>query len=230
MVPTATPPALITARYAATIIGLLGARNRTRFPGTIPSSRLIIDPISSYLGKVDSHKNAEVRSVLEPLGELAARRGVAIICNNHFSKGGGNAPKTLKRARKKLGVVAEKSGLKDGWTRRLPEGGQKSPKRATSETWPPSAQVGPRRGNGSAAAAQDAGDTPAPLDRHTTKGNGSLRRCHAAWPLPGVSHRSRRKERRRQTASMRDRRWIPSSRLLLGHEQRRDTLPSRPPS
>jgi putative DNA primase/helicase len=29
---------------------------------------VIIDPITSYLGKVDSHKNAELRSVLEPLG------------------------------------------------------------------------------------------------------------------------------------------------------------------
>jgi putative DNA primase/helicase len=52
---------------------------------------VIIDPISSYLGKVDSHKNADVRSVLEPLGEMAARLRVAIICNNHFSKSGGNA-------------------------------------------------------------------------------------------------------------------------------------------
>ena len=52
---------------------------------------VIIDPVSSYLGKVDSHKNAEVRTVLEPLGDLAARLRVAVICNNHFSKGGGNA-------------------------------------------------------------------------------------------------------------------------------------------
>ena len=52
---------------------------------------VIIDPVSSYLGKVDSHKNADVRSVLEPLGEMAARLRVAIICNNHFSKGGGSA-------------------------------------------------------------------------------------------------------------------------------------------
>ena len=52
---------------------------------------VIIDPVSSYLGKVDSHKNADVRSVLEPLGEMAARLRVAVICNNHFSKGGGNA-------------------------------------------------------------------------------------------------------------------------------------------
>jgi len=40
---------------------------------------IIIDPVSSYLGKVDSHKNADVRSVLEPLGEMAARMRVAII-------------------------------------------------------------------------------------------------------------------------------------------------------
>jgi putative DNA primase/helicase len=52
---------------------------------------VIIDPISSYLGKVDSHKNADVRSVLEPLGEMAGRLRVAVICNNHFSKGGGSA-------------------------------------------------------------------------------------------------------------------------------------------
>jgi putative DNA primase/helicase len=54
-------------------------------------SLIILDPVSSYLGKVDSHKNAEVRTVLEPLGDLAARLHVAVICNNHFSKGGGNA-------------------------------------------------------------------------------------------------------------------------------------------
>jgi putative DNA primase/helicase len=52
---------------------------------------IIVDPVSSYLGPVDSHKNAEVRAVLEPLGEMAARMRVAIICNSHFSKAGGNA-------------------------------------------------------------------------------------------------------------------------------------------
>src|SRR5262245_40616470 len=31
---------------------------------------VIIDPITSYLGKVDSHKNADIRSVLEPLGRM----------------------------------------------------------------------------------------------------------------------------------------------------------------
>lgn len=52
---------------------------------------VIVDPVSSYLGKVDSHKNADVRSVLEPAGRLAERRKVALVFNNHFSKGAGDA-------------------------------------------------------------------------------------------------------------------------------------------
>ena len=52
---------------------------------------IIIDPVSSYLGQVDSHRNSDVRAVLEPLGEMAARLRVAVICNNHFSKGDGSA-------------------------------------------------------------------------------------------------------------------------------------------
>jgi putative DNA primase/helicase len=52
---------------------------------------IILDPVTSYLGKVDSHKNADVRAVLDPLGEMAARMRVAVICNNHFSKSGGSA-------------------------------------------------------------------------------------------------------------------------------------------
>lgn len=52
---------------------------------------IIFDPVTSYLGKVDSHNNADVRAVLDPLGEFAARMKVCIVCNNHFSKGGGSA-------------------------------------------------------------------------------------------------------------------------------------------
>ncbi len=54
---------------------------------------VIIDPVSSYLGpKVDSHSNSDVRRVLEPVGEMAARLDVAVACNTHFSKASaGNA-------------------------------------------------------------------------------------------------------------------------------------------
>src|SRR5262249_25477875 len=52
---------------------------------------VIIDPITSYLGKVDSHKNAELRSVLEPLGKMAARQHVSVIANTHLSKATGGS-------------------------------------------------------------------------------------------------------------------------------------------
>ena len=48
---------------------------------------VIIDPISSYMGKTDSHRNTEVRGAIEPLNEMADRLGVAILSNTHFSKG-----------------------------------------------------------------------------------------------------------------------------------------------
>ena len=45
---------------------------------------VVIDPISSYLGKADSHKNSEVRGVLAPLSEMADRTRVAILSRNAF--------------------------------------------------------------------------------------------------------------------------------------------------
>ncbi|MGO9268251.1 MAG: AAA family ATPase [Candidatus Binataceae bacterium] len=50
-------------------------------------SLIIIDPVSAYLGGVDSHKNSNVRSLLAPLKTLAERYGVAIVLITHLSKG-----------------------------------------------------------------------------------------------------------------------------------------------
>lgn len=49
---------------------------------------VVIDPITAYLSGVETHVNADVRAVLAPLGELAAERGVAIVCVSHLNKAG----------------------------------------------------------------------------------------------------------------------------------------------
>jgi AAA domain len=247
---------------------------------------VIIDPISSYMGKTDTHKNAEVRGALEPLSEMADRLKVAILSITHFSKTGasnnskalhrfigsiafvgapraafaviedadnegrilflhaknnmaakcqglayrlvqtlvgdpeqtivasyvvwdnkpvtvsadealranddgvdrkaateaeeflrdklskgpipakegeahaqalGIAPRTLKRARKRLGVIAAKSGMQEGWVWRLPaEEGQETPKGAIKDFWPPSTDLAPFE------EGQDSGRGPKP--------------------------------------------------------------------
>jgi putative DNA primase/helicase len=53
---------------------------------------LVIDPVVSAVGG-DSHKNAEVRRGLQPLVDLAAEFGCAVVGITHFSKGtGGRDP------------------------------------------------------------------------------------------------------------------------------------------
>ena len=52
---------------------------------------LIIDPISAYCGKADTHRNSEVRTMLAPLTELAAESQFAVVGINHLTKGGGKA-------------------------------------------------------------------------------------------------------------------------------------------
>jgi hypothetical protein len=55
-----------------------------------PGCRLVVlDPVSAYLGETDSHRNAEVRGLLAPLGRLADEHGVAIVCVSHLNKGAG---------------------------------------------------------------------------------------------------------------------------------------------
>jgi hypothetical protein len=49
---------------------------------------VVIDPITAYLGAGDAHNNAEMRSLLAPLSDLAARTGVAVLAVNHLNKGG----------------------------------------------------------------------------------------------------------------------------------------------
>lgn len=52
---------------------------------------IIIDPVTSYLGRIDSHRSSDVRAALEPVGEFAATTGVAVLLVSHPSKAVSNA-------------------------------------------------------------------------------------------------------------------------------------------
>ena len=70
-----------------------------------PDTRLVvIDPISAYCGKIDTHNNAEVRSMLAPLASLASHRRIAILAITHLTKGIGN--KAIYRAMGSLAFAA----------------------------------------------------------------------------------------------------------------------------
>lgn len=49
---------------------------------------VIVDPLSCYLGQIDSHVNTNVRAVLSPLSDLAARRHIAVVAVSHLRKAG----------------------------------------------------------------------------------------------------------------------------------------------
>ena len=47
---------------------------------------VVVDPLSIYMGAVDSHRELEVRQVLWHLSELAERRGPAVLSSRHWNK------------------------------------------------------------------------------------------------------------------------------------------------
>ena len=60
--------------------------------GSIPDCRLVvIDPISAYLGKTDSHKNSDIRGLLAPLAALAQKHRIAVLVVTHLNKSSGPA-------------------------------------------------------------------------------------------------------------------------------------------
>jgi hypothetical protein len=65
---------------------------------------VIIDPVSAYLGSVNSDKDAAVRGLLAPLADLASRYRVAVILVQHANKSQGT--KALYRPGGSIGFVA----------------------------------------------------------------------------------------------------------------------------
>ena len=47
---------------------------------------IIIDPITSYMGKIDGHQTVDVRTVLEPVAAFADKHGVAMLAISHPPK------------------------------------------------------------------------------------------------------------------------------------------------
>jgi hypothetical protein len=56
-----------------------------------PPRLLVIDPISAYLGAVSENANAEVRSLLRPLAEMAVSTETAIVLVSHLRKSKGSS-------------------------------------------------------------------------------------------------------------------------------------------
>jgi putative DNA primase/helicase len=52
---------------------------------------IVIDPISAYLGGLDSHKTSDVRGGLAPLQHLAGETGAAVVLISHLNKGSADA-------------------------------------------------------------------------------------------------------------------------------------------
>jgi hypothetical protein len=69
----------------------------------------VIDPISAFLGDVDSHRNAEVRGVLGPVAKLAEKHGVAILGITHLSK------KDAKAINRVIGSIAFVAAARAAW-------------------------------------------------------------------------------------------------------------------
>lgn len=65
---------------------------------------IVIDPITAYLGETDSHKNAEIRALLSPLSDLAAKHSAAVVCVSHLNKAAGG--EALMRVTGSLAFVA----------------------------------------------------------------------------------------------------------------------------
>ena len=69
-------------------------------------SLIVIDPISAYMGTVDSHKNAEVRGVLAKLSKVAESSGAAVLCVTHLNKDSGNTRQAIYRTMGSLAFTA----------------------------------------------------------------------------------------------------------------------------
>jgi hypothetical protein len=70
------------------------------------SALLLLDPLMSRLGDLDTHRDAEVRQALEPLVAIADRTGMAVLGLIHHNKSGSADPLQLIMGSKAFTAVA----------------------------------------------------------------------------------------------------------------------------
>lgn len=70
----------------------------------VPAALVVIDPVSAFLGRADSHVNSDIRALLYPLSQLAAKHETAIVCVSHLNKASGQ--NALSRFTGSLAFVA----------------------------------------------------------------------------------------------------------------------------
>jgi len=83
-------------------------RDLPALEGAIIATRarvVIADPLSAYLGKKDSYKDAEIRGLLTPLADLAERRRVALLGLLHLTKA--QQRRILHRVQASIAFVAQ---------------------------------------------------------------------------------------------------------------------------
>jgi hypothetical protein len=71
-----------------------------KIPGT---QAIVIDPVTAYVGRIDTHRDSDVRRILAPLSELASRLRLAVFGIMHLKKSDTSA---LLRVSGSIGFVA----------------------------------------------------------------------------------------------------------------------------
>jgi len=77
-----------------------------RAAGETDAALLLLDPLMSRLGDLDTHRDAEVRQALEPLVAIADRTGMAALGVIHHNKSGSTDPLQVVMGSKAFTAVA----------------------------------------------------------------------------------------------------------------------------
>jgi AAA domain len=100
----------VQAEYDGLVTGLTTPADVPALRAYIAShdvALLVLDPLTSVMdGRIDAHRDREVRTALEPLGQAAEETGTAVLGLVHLGKGIGNDPVNLILGSRAFSAVA----------------------------------------------------------------------------------------------------------------------------